>query len=190
MASPPERHLRSNGSVGSLGAVSSLGNLNSTKATKSQCSSMVLSHKSSAPSFSFGSGPARLQFTGAAARGPQTLQASVASGGDQSPGPIYNPAPARKWFGDAPRPHFGTQEQRPATGSALSQEVSKLTGKSNTPGPGSYIASSSVGKQPLARSYSASSFSFGNQKQRESAAKQTPSPGRCTSRAGRTAGRS
>ena len=177
MASPPERHLRSNGSVGSLGAVSSLGNLNSTKATKSQCSSMVLSHKSSAPSFSFGSGPARLQFTGAAARGPQTLQASVASGGDQSPGPIYNPAPARKWFGDAPRPHFGTQEQRPPTGSALSQEVSKLTGKSNTPGPGSYIASSSVGKQPLARSYSASSFSFGNQKQRESAAKQTPSPG-------------
>ena len=91
-------NLRSQGSMGSLGATSSLSQLNATKSTRSTCGAQVLSHKSSGPSFSFGSGPARIQFTGAAARGPQILQASVPSGGDQSPGPIYNPAPSRKWL--------------------------------------------------------------------------------------------
>ena len=168
--------LRTSQSMGSFGGASTLSNLNGTKSTKSSVQSQVLSHKSSAPSFSFGSGPARIQFTGAAARGPQTLQPSVASGGDQSPGPIYNPAPSRKWLGDAAHAHFGTQDQRPSTGAAA-QEISKLTGKSNTPGPGSYSAPSSVGRQALARCYSTSSFSFGTMKQRESAAKSTPSPG-------------
>ena len=145
-------------------------------ATRSTLGSQVNSRKDSAPSFSFGSGPARIQFTGAAARGPQTLQASVPSGGDQSPGPIYNPAPSKKWFGDAPHPHFGTQQQRPAYGAAA-LDVSKLTGKSTLPGPGSYVPPSSIGKQPLGRSHSYSSFSFGTAKQRESAALVTPSPG-------------
>lgn len=168
--------LRSSHSMGSLGATSSLSMLNGAKSTRSTMGSQVNSNKSSAPSFSFGSGPARIQFTGAAAKGSQVLQASVPSGGNESPGPIYNPAPVRKWLGDAPHPHFGTAEQRPASGAA-SQEISKLTGKSNTPGPGSYIAPSSVGKQPLGRCYSTAAFSFGTQKQRESAAKATPSPG-------------
>ena len=162
--------------TGSLGASSSLAMLNGAKSTKSTCGSQVLSHKSSAPSFSFGSGPARINFTGAAAKGPQILQPSVPSGGDQSPGPIYNPAPSKKWLGDAPHPHFGTQQQRPASGAA-GQEISKLTGKSNMPGPGSYVQPSSVGKQALARCSSHSAFSFGTQKQRENAAKAMPSPG-------------
>lgn len=138
--------------------------------------SQVLSQKSSSPSFSFGSSPSRLTFTGAAARGDQTLQASVSSGGAASPGPIYNPSPVSKWLGDAPTPKFGTQEQRPATGAAA-QEISKITGKSNLPGPGSYPQPASVGKQPLGRCHSFSVFSFGNQRQRESAAKATASPG-------------
>ena len=144
--------------------------------TRSTLGSQVNSTKNSAPSFSFGSGPARIQFTGAAARGPQTLQASVASGGDQSPGPIYNPAPSKKWFGDAPHPHFGTQQQRPASGAAA-LDVSKLTGKSTLPGPGSYPPASSMGKQALGRAHSYPSFSFGTSKQRESAALVTNSPG-------------
>jgi len=168
--------LRSSQSMGSLGAGSTISNLNATRATRTTCGSQTLSHKSSAPSFSFGSGPARLNFTGAAAKGSQILQPSVPSGGDQSPGPIYNPAPSRKWLGDAAHAHFGTQEQRPTTSSG-STDISKLTGKSNTPGPGSYVAPSSVGKQALARCYSTSGYSFGTMKQRESAAKQTPSPG-------------
>ena len=152
--------------------------LNGAKATKSMCGSQISSYKASAPSFSFGSGPARLTFTGAAAKGSQTLQASVSVGGNESPGPIYNPAPSKKWLGDAPHAQFGTAMQRPESGSAA-QEISKLTGKSNTPGPGSYVSQSSVGKQALARCSSNSSFSFGTQKQRESAAKVTASPGPC-----------
>jgi len=144
--------------------------------TRSMCGSQTLSHKSSAPSFSFGSGPSRLNFTGAAARGDQTLQASVSSGGAVSPGPIYNPAPTSKWLGDAPHVKFGTQEQRPAEGGAAN-DVSKLTGKSNLPGPGSYPQPSSVGTQPLGRCHSYSKFSFGNQRQRENPGKATASPG-------------
>jgi len=135
----------------------------------------VASHKTSAPSFSFGSSPSRLTFTGAAARGNQTLQASVSSGGAASPGPIYNPAPTSKWLGDGPKPHFGTQQQRPPAGAG--QDISRTTGKSSLPGPGSYPMPSSVGKQSLGRCHSFSMYSFGNQRQRESAAKMTPSPG-------------
>ena len=155
---------------------SGLADLNKASGTRSYCGSQVLSHKSSAPSFSFGSGPSRLTFTGAAARGDQTLQASVSSGGAVSPGPIYNPSPSSKWLGDAPKPGFGTQEQRPSAATA-SGDVSRLTGKSNLPGPGSYQQPSSVGKQALGRCHSYSMYSFGNQRQRENAAKATPSPG-------------
>lgn len=108
--------------------------------------------------------------------GTQILQPSVTAGGSASPGPIYNPAPSKKWLGDAPKPHFTTQVQRPETGSAAAN-ISKLTGKSTMPGPGSYGLPSSMGKQALARSHSYSSFSFGTAKQRESAALVTPSPG-------------
>jgi len=176
--SSPQVGLRSSMSAGSFGAGSTglLSQLNGSKSTKSMNGSQVLSQKATSPGYSFGSGPARIQFTGAAAHGSQTLQASVPSGGDQSPGPIYNPAPASRWIGDAPHPHFGTQQQRPLTGAAAA-EISKLTGKSTTPGPGAYPQPASVGKQPLARCHSYSQFSFGTQRQRESAAKATPSPG-------------
>ena len=159
--------LKSSGSVAAIGGA--------PRGTRSMCGSQVLSHKSSAPSFSFGSAPPRLTFTGAAARGKQTLQASVSSGGASSPGPIYNPSPASKWLGDVPHAQFGTQQQRPP--SSAGQEISKLTGKSNLPGPGAYTAPSAFGKQALGRSHSYSMYSFGNQRQRESAAKMTPSPG-------------
>ena len=183
-------HLRSSTSVGSLqskssrpitspstAAFSATSSVNApSKATKSLLGAQVLSHKTSAPSFSFGSGPARIQFTGAEMRGSQTLQAAVSGGHHTSPGPIYNPAPSKKWLGDAPNPHFGTQQQRPPTGAAAS-DISKLTGKSTLPGPGNYPLPSSMGKQSLGRCHSFSSFSFGTAKQRESAALVTPSPG-------------
>jgi len=143
--------------------------------SKSMCGTQVISQKTSAPSFSFGSAPSRLTFTGAAARGNQTLQASVSSGGAASPGPIYNPAPTSKWLGDGPHAKFGTQEQRPSPG--VGGEISRITGKSNLPGPGSYPMPPSVGKQSLGRCHSFSMYSFGTQRQRESAAKATPSPG-------------
>jgi hypothetical protein len=166
----------SQGTMRSSVSAGSLATLNGMRSTKSTCGSQVSSMKSSSPSFSFGSGPARIQFTGPASRSAQTLQASVPSGGDQSPGPIYNPAPASKWMGDAPHSHFGTQQQRPMTG-AMQTDVSKLTGKSNTPGPGAYPQPAAVGKQPLGRCNSYPTFSFGTQRQRESAAKATASPG-------------
>jgi hypothetical protein len=66
---------------------------------------------------------------------------------------------------------------RRAAAALRNLDLSKLTGKSQTPGPGSYVAPSSVGKQALGRCSSHAQFSFGTQKQRESAAKATPSPG-------------
>ena len=160
-------------STNSLGGQSIFASLDGTRSTKSTMGTQYNSHKASAPSFSFGSGPARIQFTGAAARGTQVLQASVASG-DESPGPIYNPAPARKWLGDAAHAHFGTAQQRPASGGA---DLSKLTGMSMTPGPGNYPQPNAFGRQPLGRCSSEPEFSFGTQRQRENAAKATPSPG-------------
>ena len=56
---------------------------------------------------------------------------------------------------------FGTQQQRPQTGT---QDLSKLTGKSNLPGPGTYALPSSLGPQALGRCRSYSSFSFGLQR--------------------------
>jgi hypothetical protein len=143
------------------------------------CGAQVLSHRSSGPSFSFGSGPQRLDVKGDASSGKGgtvTLQASVSATTSASPGPIYNPAPSRKWLGDAPRAQFGTQKQRP-DGFAATQDISKLTGKSNLPGPGTYKLPAAVGKQPLGRCHSNPHFSFGQAKQRESAALVTPSPG-------------
>jgi hypothetical protein len=166
------RNLTSAGSLVSLRSVNVRG---PAPGTRSYCGAQILSHKTSAPSFSFGTGPSRLTFTGAAARGDQTLQASVSSGGAISPGPIYNPTPQSKWLGDAPTPVFGTEEQRPP--SSVSRDISKLTGKSTLPGPGHYPLPSSMGKQALGRSHSSSLYSFGNQPQRVSAAKATPSPG-------------
>lgn len=144
--------------------------------TRSMFGKQTHSHKSSAPAFGFGSAPSRLTFTGAAARGDQTLQASVSSGGAVSPGPIYNPSPASKWFGDAPTIKFGTEEQRPTTGAA-GLDISKITGKSMLPGPGSYPLPAAIGSQPLARCNSLPKYSFGNQKQRANPANASCSPG-------------
>ncbi len=146
--------------------------------TRSTLGAQTLSTKSSAPSFSFGSGPSRIHFDGAAARegGKRGIQPSVGSGLGAGPGPIYNPAPARKWLGDAPAPHFGTQQQRPLSMKEKS-DISRLTGKSKLPGPGQYAAPSSLGTQALGRSRSTSAFSFGTSKQRVSAALHTASPG-------------
>ena len=148
----------------------------SRSGSRSMCGPQTHSHKTSAPSFSFGSGPARINFTGPQVKGPIVLQASVPGSASESPGPIYNPAPSRKWFGDAPNARFGTEEQRPTMGQAKS-DISKLTGKSLLPGPGQYPLPPSVGKQPLGRMHSGSQYSFGMGKQRENAAKATPSPG-------------
>ena len=168
---------QSTGAMTRSASVSGMGGARgAVSGTRSTCGAQTLSHKTSAPSFSFGSGPSRLTFSGAAARGPQILQASVSSGGAVSPGPVYNPCPTSKWLGDAATPKFGTQEQRPSTG-AGSGDVSKITGKSNLPGPGNYPLPPSVGKQPLGRCHSLSAYSFGNAKQREPAAKVTASPG-------------
>ena len=56
-------------STNSLGGQSIFASLDGTRSTKSTMGTQYNSHKASAPSFSFGSGPARIQFTGAAARG-------------------------------------------------------------------------------------------------------------------------
>lgn len=179
-------HLRGSSSMGSFGTdarpATSASILTSSAsrgslATKSMCGSQVLSHKSSAPSFSFGSGPARIQIVGARGRrGVAELLTSVPTGGQASPGPIYHPVPSKKWLGDAPHASFGTQQQRPMTGGAAA-ELSKLTGKSKLPGPGTYRAPSSLGAQALGRSRSFPASAFGTAKQRENAAKLTPSPG-------------
>ena len=131
--------------------------------SRSMCGTQVLSQKSSSPSFSFGSSPARLALHSSKASKPVCLQASV-SESVITPGPVYNPVPTTKWFGDAPHASFGTQRQRPVTSAS---QVSSLTGKSNVPGPGTYGMQSSIGVQSLGRCRSNNSWTFGHAKQHE-----------------------
>lgn len=143
--------------------------------SRSMCGAQVLSHKSSSPSFSFGSGPARLSLTGLSASASKAAVLQPSSSEPQlTPGPVYNPVPSSKWLGDAPHASFGTQRQRPVTAAS---EVSSFTGKSNLPGPGTYGAQSSIGTQSLARCRSNTAWSFGQSKQHEIANNPSLSPG-------------
>ena len=138
------------------------------------CGTQVLSQKSSSPSFSFGSSPARINLAGHKSSRPIVLQASV-SESMITPGPIYNPTVTSKWLGDGPHASFGKQKQRPSA-STLSSDISSFTGKSNLPGPGTYGAQSSIGSQTLTRCASHAAYTFGNAKQHEPLTR-TLSPG-------------
>ena len=131
--------------------------------TRSYMGAQVLSHKASSPSFSFGSSPSRVQVTIERSASKDLLMPSVASSKEKTPGPIYNPLPARRYLGDGPRHVFGTEEQRPPLA-----RVSKSTGKSSTPGPGAYAVPSSMGHQTLGLRASSSAYSFGLSRQRVS----------------------
>ena len=131
--------------------------------TRSYMGAQVLSHKASSPSFSFGSSPSRVQVTIERSASKDLLMPSVASSKEKTPGPIYNPLPARRYLGDGPRHVFGTEEQRPPLA-----RVSKSTGKSSTPGPGAYAVPSSMGHQSLGLRASSSAYSFGLSRQRVS----------------------
>ena len=138
--------------------------------TKSTFGSQFLGGRSSAPSFSFGSAPARIALSGGSQRRAE-LQPSVAASSQRNPGPIYNPK-GNTPMGDGPRHPFGTevrasrtlvlsrlasgpppprllhQTQRPPA--MTNSEVSKTTGQSMSPGPGTYALQSAFGPQYLA----------------------------------------
>ena len=83
-----------------------------SQGTKSMFGSQVLGGRSSAPSFSFGSAPARIPLSGGSQRRTE-LQPSVATSSQKTPGPIYNPKPTTKWIGDGPCHPFGTEVTLP-----------------------------------------------------------------------------
>jgi len=143
--------------------------------SRSMCGTQVLSQKSSSPSFSFGSSPARVSLHAHKSSRPMILQASV-SESMITPGPIYKPSVTSKWLGDAPVALFGKEKQRPAA-ATHSSDISSFTGKSNLPGPGTYGAQSSIGPQSLTRCSSHAAYTFGNAKQHEQAAAVALSPG-------------
>ena len=75
--------------------------------TKSTFGTQTLGGRASAPSFSFGSAPARIALSGGSQRRAE-LQPSVAASSQKNPGPIYNPK-GNKPMGDGPRHPFGTE---------------------------------------------------------------------------------
>ena len=149
--------------------------------TKSTFGTQTLGGRASAPSFSFGSAPARIALSGGSQRRGE-LQPSVAASSQKNPGPIYNPK-GNKPMGDGPRHPFGTEVRASHTlafalaftlttptlwcGSPLDHtprlphqtqrppamtngEISKTTGQSMSPGPGTYALQSAFGPQCLA----------------------------------------
>ena len=141
--------------------------------TRSMFGPQVLASRASAPSFSFGTGPSRIMLTaGSIPKGP--LRPSVANSSSKTPGPIYNPRPTTKWLGDGPRAGFGTEVQRPVPTTA---DISKHTGKSLEPGPGTYALAPSIGPQALAGKRSNQAYSFGHDKQRVPPGAFTDDPG-------------
>merc|ERR1740139_1754428 len=141
---------------------------------KSMFGSQVLGGRSSAPSFSFGSAPARIPLSGGSQRRTE-LQPSVATSSQKTPGPIYNPKPTTKWIGDGPCHPFGTETQRPPA--MTNGEVSKSTGQSMSPGPGTYALQGAFGPQYLGRCRNLPHYSFGFQKQHTASARNTCDPG-------------
>ncbi|KAL1518735.1 hypothetical protein AB1Y20_003020 [Prymnesium parvum] len=129
--------------------------------SRSMCGTQILSQKATSPSFSFGSGPARLSLQSSRPSRKTALLASV-HGTSATPGPIYNPALTSKWLGDAPTASFGRAQQRPAyIVPSGPHEVSSVSGKSFMPGPGAYTLHSSIGPQTLTRCTTPASYSFG-----------------------------
>ena len=154
--------------------------------TRSTFGRQVLGGRTSEPSFSFGSAPARVALPAGSQRKGAELQPSVAVSSQKNPGPIYNPK-GHKPMGDGPRHVFGTEVRASRTlalalafslttptsthtmwcGSPLDRaprlphqtqrppaktngEVSKVTGLSMSPGPGTYALQGAFGPQYLA----------------------------------------
>jgi hypothetical protein len=105
----------------------------------------VLSTKGTAPSFSFGTGKARLAIKLCGIPRPDALTPSAIPRLSDTPGHKYNTAP--RWSQRAPR--FGTETQRPAS-YLTGAKVSSATGWSTEPGPGAYPLPPSLGVQVLA----------------------------------------
>ena len=169
------RSVRSTGSI----AVRSSGR--PVGGTRSTYGPQTLSSRRSGPSFSFGTGPARappaLEVDLGMLRAGLLPAASVNTRAS-TPGPIYKPQPTRKRLGDGPRPSFGSQEQRPASlGGGGGGGVSRASGRSTLPGPGSYKLPGSVGPQALSRCKSNNAYSFGGAKQHTAAVRNTADPG-------------
>ena len=76
--------------------------------TRSTFGRQVLGGRTSEPSFSFGSAPARIALPAGSQRKGAELQPSVAVSSQKNPGPIYNPK-GHKPMGDGPRHVFGTE---------------------------------------------------------------------------------
>ena len=76
--------------------------------TRSTFGRQVLGGRTSEPSFSFGSAPARVALPAGSQRKGAELQPSVAVSSQKNPGPIYNPK-GHKPMGDGPRHVFGTE---------------------------------------------------------------------------------
>ena len=143
--------------------------------SRSTFGTQVLGGRDSAPSFSFGSAPARIALSAGTQRKLSELQPSVAATSTKTPGPIYDAKPTRKWLGDGPRHGFGTETQRPPPRTGL--DISKTTGKSTTPGPGTYPLHGAMGPQPLAGTRGNPMYSFGQAKQRVPPGSTTSDPG-------------
>jgi len=134
-------------------------------ATTSTCGRQVLSKNASSPSFSFGSGPARL--TVAVTKGVASSKSRVLLASTNTvivtPAAIYEIQETRPGR-VPPQQVFGSEQQRPLIFGATamrSADVNHATGKSTIPGPGSYQQPSSVGTQTLTRSRSSSKYTFG-----------------------------
>ena len=150
-------------------------------ATTSTCGRQVLSKNASSPSFSFGSGPARV--TVAANKGitaskskhllPSTNLVSC------TPAAIYELQESRPGRGP-PQHVFGSEQQRPlvfGSKGMRAADVNHETGKSTIPGPGSYSQQSSVGNQTLTRSRSSSQYTFGTAQPSFTSSAKTLGPG-------------
>ena len=135
--------------------------------------SQVLGGRESAPSFSFGSAPARIALSAGSQRRSE-LQPSVANSSEKNPGPIYNPKGNRP-MGHGPRHTFGTETQRPPA--MTNGEVSKTTRQSMSPGPGTYALQSAFGPQYLGRCRNLPHYSFGFEKQHTASVRNTCDPG-------------
>jgi len=78
-------------------------------------------------------------------------------------------------MGDGPRHPFGTETQRPPA--MTNSEVSKTTGQSMSPGPGTYALQSAFGPQYLGRCRNLPHYSFGFEKQHTASSRNTCDPG-------------
>ena len=90
------------------GSSSTFAQRNRGLGTRSTFGRQVLGGRTSEPSFSFGSAPARVALPAGTQRKGAELQPSVAVSSQKNPGPIYNPK-GHKPMGGGPRHVFGTE---------------------------------------------------------------------------------